>query len=260
MRKSVWMQNYEINTFLVTPERKLGLVAVLNLLQDIAGVHANHLGFGFESVLEKKLLWVLTRQKLVMQKWPAWNEVVKIVTWCRPYEGVYAFRDFLIYHGDQQIGECTTSWITLDLDSRKPKKGDLNELLMSEPPSVIPFKAPKVVPEKEFEVLMQFPVRNSDIDMNQHVNNTRYAQWILDSIPMEWHQQYELHQYEINFLAETKLGDLISLQKCPTEPKIGLSGETSDAGRFWTKFQGWREADQKYVFGARLQVSEKLKC
>lgn len=94
------------------------------------------------------------------------------------------------------------------------------------------------------ETVASFSVRNSDIDLNMHVNNTKYAQWILDSIPLSSHGQYDLKSYEINFVAETKLEDVIAIQKSQRD--------YLEDGSFQSQFQGVREADGKTVFIARL--------
>jgi acyl-ACP thioesterase len=45
-------------------------------------------------------------------------------------------------------------------------------------------------------------VRYSDLDLNDHVNNTSYARWILDSYPVEFHRAHRVGSMSINFLAE----------------------------------------------------------
>ena len=90
--------------------------------------------------------------------------------------------------------------------------------------------------------LAKFSVRNSDLDLNGHVNNTRYAQWLLDSVSEESHRKYILTDYEINFLAETKQGEEISIYGGEIEPD-----------KF--QFQGFRARDQKVVFAALLHLS-----
>ena len=92
----------------------------------------------------------------------------------------------------------------------------------------------RIDPEPQAESLARFAVRNSDLDLNGHVNNIRYAQWILDSMPL---QVDRLKSYEVNFLAEVRAQDEIVIQR--SQP---------------TRFQGWRESDQKAVFTARLEV------
>ena len=59
----------------------------------------------------------------------------------------------------------------------------------------------KIIVSSKCQELARFHVRNSDIDSNNHVNNTRYAQWILDSLPIDLLKKgVELKGYEVNFL------------------------------------------------------------
>lgn len=248
MHQKIWDEKYVISSFFVNSQRRLGLFALLNILQDVAWLHATHLGHGYESVLEKKMGWVLTRQKVVMESWPAWGETVEIKTWLRPMQPPFVVREFEISCNAKVIGAATTSWLLLDIETRRPLKRGVTELEADFRTDYrLPFDAPKIEMSPAMVDLTKFQVRNSDLDMNEHVNNTRYAQWVLDSIPMEWHQRFKLHEYEINFIAEARANDVITIRKNPEA--------TSGAEPFWAEFQGFREEDQKAVFSARLLVS-----
>ncbi|MBN2256145.1 MAG: hypothetical protein JW736_10585, partial [Deltaproteobacteria bacterium] len=50
-----------------------------------------------------------------------------------------------------------------------------------------------------------------DLDMNEHVNNVRYIEWIIDSFPLEFLRNHTLKELEINYLAEALYADEISL-------------------------------------------------
>jgi acyl-ACP thioesterase len=89
-------------------------------------------------------------------------------------------------------------------------------------------------------------VRNSDLDLNGHVNNTRYAQWILDSAPPEAHRTYRVERYEVNFLAEIQLGDAVAIETVPLE-----ASPTPETGLY---FQGRRLSDGEPAFAALLGV------
>lgn len=244
-RQRLWSCEYEINSFLVNPQKRLGLYALLNLLQDAAWVHATHLGHGFDFVSEQKMAWVLTRQKVVMRVWPEWGERVRILTWVRPPSGAFAIRDFEVISEDQKIGEATASWILLNTESRRPVRADLKNFAEGcREDFQLSLEAPKIELSHEVETLARFEVRNSDLDLNQHVNNTRYAQWILDSIPRELHRKFLVEEYEVNFLAETHEQDRIAIQRVR---------QSSHLGAGWAQFQGWRESDQKIVFASRLK-------
>ncbi|MFM6927937.1 MAG: acyl-[acyl-carrier-protein] thioesterase, partial [Bdellovibrio sp.] len=92
----------------------------------------------------------------------------------------------------------------------------------------------------------RFRVRNSDLDINQHVNNCKYAQWILDSIPYDLHKSLKLNSYSVNFLAETYLGDKVEVDR---------SVQTAnDSGAFGASvYRGIRAGDEKVLFTARIE-------
>jgi medium-chain acyl-[acyl-carrier-protein] hydrolase len=185
--KSLLTTDYRVTSFLSNPYGKLGLYGLLNLLQDIASDHATMLGFGFDDMVRMKTFWVLTRQKVLMNRWPVLGEKVTIKTWVRLGEGALSHRDFSLFVGDEKVGECSTAWITLHSETRRPvmvdRSGVLSQLTAFEKVSVDPEKIS--VMKEELQDVAKFSVRNSDIDLNMHVNNTKYAQWILFlSLPM----------------------------------------------------------------------------
>lgn len=242
MIQTTWTQPYNINTFLVTPEKRLGLYGLLNLLQDAAWIHATHLGHGYDEMIREQTAWVLTRQKLKMDKWPKWGDDVELRTWVRPLKGIMAVRDFEIWHQGEKLGECTTQWLILDLRTRKPVEKVMQDTgqFRADAPEFL--ETNKIMLKSDLKELAQFQVRNSDLDLNGHVNNTRYAQWILDSISYDKHREYTLKEYEVNFIAETKSNDTIVIY-----------GGALSEDKF--QFQGFRTQDQKVVFAATLKVT-----
>lgn len=246
MQDSIWTKNYEINSFLVNSQGRVGLYALLNILQDAAWLHATDLGQGAVQKAAEKSFWVLTRQKVVMREWPMWGNQLQVRTWIRPPTGPFAIRDFEIDCRGQKIGDCATSWLTVDAQSRKPLR-DHSALVgvKTRDHGALTLEMPKIELRENLATVARFEVRNSDLDMNNHVNNTRYAQWILDSIPSERHREFRLLEYEINFLAEARSGDTIEIKSF---------SEDAQEGYHQIQFQGWRDLDQKNIFAARLLV------
>lgn len=237
--------NYELSSFLINSQGKLGPYHLLNILQDASSIHAQKLGFGLDQMSQMKMFWVLARQNLIMYRWPRWHDMVTIKTWIRAQEGVTSNRDFRIYHGEELIGECTSSWLPLSTETRKPVIWDRAAVFGDvQHRDQVTVEASKITPRSEGEKLMSHQVRNSDIDQNMHVNNTKYAQWILDAVSFEDHINYDLRGYEVNFLAETKLNDQIRIER-------------SALGVNQAHFQGVRESDKKVVFTALLTFGPK---
>lgn len=250
-------KRYEINSFFINRQRRLGLYSLLNLLQDAGWDHAIKLGHGHDSTLARKTFWVLTRQHLRMSKWPVWGQTLEITTWIRPVTGAIATRDFelRIIEGEksEKIGEATSGFILLDADTRKPLKDGVSSLeFEARTEGVLALETPKIavleMPSTDAAGARKFQVRNSDIDLNEHVNNTRYVQWVLDAMPIEWHAQYRLEDYQINFLIETKLGDTVEVRF------KALEGDETTA-KTKLQFQGFRESDGKTIFTAVLESS-----
>ena len=245
MKQSIWSQEYPVSSFLVNPRKKLGIYSLLNLLQDAAWMHATHLGHGHEETLQSKNAWVLTRQKVLMDAWPVWGDTVTIRTWVRPLQGPFAVRDFEILHKDKIIGSCSTSWILMNLETRTAVLSAPDVLpFESRTDYKIPYDAGKITIKDKLELRASFEVRNSDLDMNEHVNNTRYVQWILDSIPGDWHKEFQLLGYEVNFVAETHAGDKVDIMMSPERP-----GEKEP---YLVQFQGLRNG--KPVFLAEMKI------
>lgn len=243
MKETIWRQKYNVNTLLVNPQKRLGLYGLLNLIQDTAWIHATHLGHGYEEMIRDHTAWVLTRQKVKMKRWPKWGDEIVLETWVRPFKGLMAIRDFRIISDDETIGECTTQWLILDLRTRRPAEKTIentDEQVRLDAPAFI--ETGKIPLKSDLMEYAQFQVRNSDLDLNGHVNNTKYAQWILDSIEREKHQQYFLSEYEVNFIAETMPQDTIKI----------FGGNLSND---LFQFQGQRINDNKTVFSATLKVS-----
>jgi fatty acyl-ACP thioesterase A len=66
--------------------------------------------------------------------------------------------------------------------------------------------------------------RRSDLDMNGHVNNCIYTEWLLESVPQSYRDEYELKELIIEFKAECNFGDVIEAVCCEdTASKVGGS-------------------------------------
>ncbi|GAA0570352.1 acyl-[acyl-carrier-protein] thioesterase [Rhizomicrobium electricum] len=252
MTNPVWTQHFDVNTIVLDHQKQLSLVGLLNLLQDTAWIHAEQLGWGYDALVEKGTIWVLSRQKVVMKEWPMWQDKVTIRTWPRRSGALMALREFEIVAENKsgetrRIGECSTSWLVLDWNTRKVQK--LDKIMFGVPSlseGVLDISAERVPPRSDLGEIARFEVRNSDLDVNGHVNNTRYAQWVTDTLSLDEMKRYAIDEYEVNFLAETLVGDTVVI-----ESETG----TPDAdGTLLRHYQGRKTTEEKPAFTARLKL------
>jgi acyl-ACP thioesterase len=211
---TTWTDEYLVSSYEVDPMGKLPLQSLGKFLQETAYHHANHLEFGYSHLKEKGLFWVLSRLVIKMNRYPGWTDKIYIRTWPSGVESLLAYRDFQVLDAQENvIGKAGSAWLMLDSVRRRPQR----MTLLKEKVHLFPDKeALKEKPEKlpnlsQPEAGPVFPVRYSDLDLYDHVNNARYMQWVLDNYPPEMHRKYEVSCFEINFLNESKLGDDISI-------------------------------------------------
>lgn len=212
----IWSTKFHLDVFNVNHNGRADFKTYFNFMQESALKHAHHLGFGSSDLLEKNLLWVVTRFELHVFHKLAWDSEVEVITWSRGMIGPYAFRDFQIknQNGDL-VALASSSWIPIDVEKRKSvilKPTDLpNETSHEESVGIEPQKV--LYRPIESELINTFKVRNSDLDINRHVNNTKYIQWIYDSLTLEEIDNLKSQKFSINYNNEAKLGDIINLYR-----------------------------------------------
>lgn len=242
---SILEKEYKVNSLNINTNKKLGLYGLLGILQDAAGAHADKLGFGYEESISQGFFWVLVRQKLRMEKWPAWHDTITVKTWTKPIIGTNAFREYEFYINNEKIGDCSTTWMILDTKTRRPKQIDNTaDLFKPRTDYSLNYTAEKVLVPTEIEKINTFNVRISDLDMNNHVNNVKFTQWVLDSIPFTYHKSFEIKEYEINFIREIFLNDKVEVSS-----NMQMLNPKEQYEIF---FKGNRENESKPAFTARI--------
>lgn len=246
LENNTFTNEYSVNTNNININGRLGLFGILSMLQDVAAIHAETVGLGIVDMVEKGSFWVLVQQKLKMESWPTWQQSLQIKTWIRSPLGPKGLRDFEIFVDGEKIGESVITFMLLDSKTRKPVWPDF----MSEFQSLCRTDNLKLTPHRidspeDLEFKNAFNVRISDLDVNNHVNNVKYTQWVLDSIPIEYHKQANLKEYEINFVSETRLEDQVQIFSKLNSEQVNKSLNSH--------YEGRRESDGKVLFKAKLK-------
>lgn len=202
-------KSYFINRF-----GKLSTSFMFYQMQDIAWEHAKILGFGFDKLKEDQQFWVLSRLKVKITRRPDWGEDFTLETWSRGADRFYGYRDyFFTDKNGNNIIEATTSWLVLDLKTKRIVQLTDFENFPKYEESVFGENAKKVRSPKSEEELTFTPVLFTEIDINQHFNSGRYIERIINSYDFDYHEKYELAEYEVNFLKEGMPTDRLAVKK-----------------------------------------------
>ncbi len=237
------VKEFTISSYDLNPKGQARLTSIANLFQEMAYQHANQLGFGFNDLKEKKTFWVLSRMKIRVNRFPVWDDRIRVETWHRGMERIFGMRDFRIDDvSGNTLGVASTAWLILDSETRRPVRVT-EEVLHRSKREVAVFTDPldKIVLPEDMQEVTQRRVLFSDLDIMGHVNNVKYMEWCIDAAMANEESGREVHELEINYTQEAMLGD-----------DIQISGTIGQKDGYF--FLARRNNDEKEIFRAHLTL------
>ena len=236
---------YFIYSFLCNNRANLRISGIAQLLQESAWLHAESCNAGYQSLIKEGLIWVLSALKIKIYETPSWGESLKLNTWGRGYENLFAYRDFEIFDSvtNNIRIHASSAWLLVDSVNHRPKRitPDLQRItaLNKSWDTVNPgkFRSPE-----SYEYQRNLRVLHSDIDVYDHVNNTRYIQWCVDSVADFHKGKEDLNEFDIRFISEAHLNDDVNLQY------------QKEDGYYY--FSGLNEVTGKDIFRARAKIAD----
>ncbi|KAK9748297.1 hypothetical protein RND81_02G048500 [Saponaria officinalis] len=230
----VYRQTFIIRSYEIGPDKTATMETLMNLLQETALNHVTSSGLagnGFGATREmslRKLIWVVTRVHIQVNKYSSWGDVVEIDTWVDAAGKNGMRRDWIIrdYSTQQIITRATSTWVTMNRETRKISKIP-HEVRQEVEPFYLPRhaldngdydteKINKLTDETADVVRSGLAPRWNDMDANQHVNNVKYIGWILESVPLNVLQDYDMTSMTLEYRRECRqanvLESLTSLQ------------------------------------------------
>ena len=204
--------------------------SILSIFQDVASIHAEEIGVGYEKMVQNNLFWVLSRVKFDILKMPKINQIVEVETWPHIKGRIDFDRDVRILSEDGEVLIIGTSkWCVIDATSRTLQRTDnINYegeycLDVNYEGSFMKIICPKENLIKQFSYNVKF----SDLDNNKHMNNTNYANLVLNSIVNK-----NISHFEINYLRECKINDNIDIFATSKENEEYIIGKNNENETF----------------------------
>jgi medium-chain acyl-[acyl-carrier-protein] hydrolase len=219
----VWSEELRIRSYDVDATRRATSLSVCRYFLEAAWNHAEALGLGFAHLRSQGKFWVLARLRCEVEQYPAWGGRAILQTWPRGLKSVFALRDFELQDDTgKRFVAGSSAWLVLDAASKRPQR--LHKLFPSL--AALNGKAalgrdPEEVADNEtWDSACPSTVRYTDIDVNQHVNSSRYIGWMLDAYPAGFHLQHSLRVLEVNYLGETLEGEQLIVRTRQSDPGV----------------------------------------
>ena len=202
---NIWQETYQIRSYEVDCHHRLSVLAIFNFMQEIASRHAEALGVSIQQLLSENYTWLLSRLKIKIASFPAWQDQIILRTWPSGAQRLFALRDFEILDQDHQtVATAISAWLILDLKKRRPVRiAPFVERLKPLEGNHILSDTLDKLPGLDLRTHeREFSVRHRDLDINQHVNNVSFVEWMVESVPARVLNSSVPAEVEINFLAE----------------------------------------------------------
>lgn len=228
--------------------KKLKLSTLFVYFQDLATEHSEMLGKGRDVLQKDNLIWVIASARVDIERYPVWNEEILVETWPLQPDKVNFERDFIVYdENNDVIVRAVTNWVIIDINSRRLKRSKVinPEFPEADRERAIDCSLERINESGSLKEVYRKTVGYSDIDMNEHLNNSRYLDYIMDCFNMDEHKNYFTKSVEVNYIHEALPGDTIILKKGIDEANEGT-----------VYVEGINESSSMAVFKSRLKIQK----
>jgi medium-chain acyl-[acyl-carrier-protein] hydrolase len=218
---NVWRETYQIRSYEVDCRNRLSILSMFSFMQEAAAKHAAVLGVSIHQLLSENFTWLLARLKIKIARYPGWNDRIQVSTWPSGTQQLFALRDFEIKDDHSRIiAAAVSAWLVIDLQKRRPVRISpfVERLKPVEGKHILPDRLDKLAALGRHDHKRNFVARYSDLDINQHVNNVSFVEWVVESVPPAVLNYSLPVEIEINFLAEAFYDDQIQAVCHPLDP------------------------------------------
>ena len=220
-REELLLRSKDVDMF-----RRLRTSELFRLLQEASIRHTEQLGMGRDKTLDKGILWVLLMQRAEIVRMPEYDEQIVLKSW--PGKTMHLL--FPRYYSlETAAGEpllkASALWSLVDEKTRKVVFPERYGVVIDGAETGEEIAMPGSVKKRGTSFEQPFTVPYSFVDLNGHMNNTRYFDLAEDCIGAAAAGR-ELKAVSVEYQNEARLGETLSLRWGGEEESFFLCGET----------------------------------
>lgn len=205
--------------------RRIGLGTTLRLLEFLATEASSALGFVPEWYVAQGSAWLVREMRIVLGDLPTIGDELLLGTWLSEWRKVQAYREYAIWRpgSDTFVARARARWAYVDryrgVLLRVPA-----EMIERFSPLGPPMRRRPPLPRNDTASAsahtMRLTAREIEADVNQHINNTVYADWLAEALHRALRDEpaisaeHELRprEYQIEYLRPALPGDRIRIE------------------------------------------------
>jgi len=194
--------------------------AVLSLFQDAAGAQVNALGVGQDALRERGLLWVILRTRYEQLAQPRPYDEVRVETWPHP-SGLLDFpRDYQIFAADGTLlVRGSSQWAVIRSTGRRLVPAREIAFSCAENTPLFPQRL-RSLPDFDADAACTMRCAYNDVDGNGHVNNVRYADYVMNALRSD----AAIRSFQLDYHCEVLPDTELSLLTARTDTEARCKG------------------------------------
>jgi len=223
--KYLWKKEYILRASDFDKYDRIKPSAVLELFQDAAGQHAEEIGVGYKEMSSRSYMWMILRIKFKIISNPKSYQKVIVKTWPLEPNRLSYRREYCI---ENETGESliagSSEWVVVHSEKRRfvsdtnlyPAQDGFHTDMMFEG---------KLLKVSDFESKGTPRIIDAgftEIDVNNHVNNTKYANYVLDAVAPG--EKDVLSVFQIDYRKEVLEGTRLSIYHSKEENEVLAKG------------------------------------
>lgn len=211
------VKDYQLRYTDVDAFDNLKLSSLLSFLEESACLSADELGFGYDVLAPEHIGFIVVNWYIKLDKNIKLGDKLSVHTWPLKPKHLIFLRDYELYCGNEKVGVCTARWCMVNADTFAllPVSSFFSQGFFDgyNIERSIDFKDWKIPTISSGEEVYSKKVRFTDYDHYFHVNNTKYADFLLDVFSVEELQGKHISAVQITYVKQCKEGEQLTFSK-----------------------------------------------
>lgn len=238
-----FQKNFSVNYADCNFKDELRPSALLTYAQEVAGLSADELGFGYDDTIADRCGFFIVTTCCEIYKTIRPKDFLTVSTWPLPPRHAVFERDYEVKREGERVAALASRWCLVDLDTQKllpPERLKAH--------ATCPYRAEQTMTPDwslprlrgEGEKVYSAVMRLSHCDHFRHVNNTKYADFFMDCFGEGELEQKRVKSFRISYVKQVKAGETLTFYRKDTGEGTALEARTDSEAttRFFVAFEG----------------------